>query len=626
MAEAKRDENRVPTVLAETNNAARTPTPILVDPVTGRVLVDIDTSGLAAGPGYQATSTTSLAIGTGNKTFTTQAGLAYTAGARARASSAADTADFMEGLVVSYSGTTLIINVDRVGGSGTDADWNINLAGDVGATGAAGADGDNAYVYIAYASDASGTDFTLVFNAALNYIAVLNSTVEIPSPVVGDFAGLWKNYKGATGSTGATGAAGAGKRGFTKIVGASDSVSQVAGDYDYLCDGTDDDVQIQAAIDALPASGGRVILMEGNFLLGTTVIISKSGVTIEGQGKGTIVKLKNAGNVNMFNLGHATNTYTGINFLNIYFDGNAANQTTAGSIIDNGNTLAVATTYLTLKNCYFVDPFDWSVIDSGDYGLIDGCFGIGGLGTADGVVLAQQGNNGGIITNSQFTTTLTGVQLALGDNINNCTFVLPDSFNTTVMSCSVALNNTIAGGNTLGASFVGINAYKQSIGNYIFGNGGAADIASVGILAGYVTEGNYIFQVGIGISIESNYNKVIGNTLRSIRTNAIIMVGTLYYIEIANNLIQEPSAATDNTYSGIKISASSIFANVHGNQVVGSAVAGSSLKYGIEEESGAGPSIVTNNVVVNAETADIFTTHASTDVSHNLTGTGATPN
>jgi hypothetical protein len=40
----------------------------------------------------------------------------------------------MEGLVTSYSGTTLIINVDTTGGSGTLANWNINIAGNVGAT------------------------------------------------------------------------------------------------------------------------------------------------------------------------------------------------------------------------------------------------------------------------------------------------------------------------------------------------------------------------------------------------------------------------------------------------------------------------------------------------------------
>lgn len=96
----------------------------------------------AAGAGYLATSTTSLAIANGvSKAFTTQTGLAYSAGARARAASAADGTNFMEGLVASYSGSTLTIQVDTIGGSGTKSDWNINVSGNGGATGAAGAQG-----------------------------------------------------------------------------------------------------------------------------------------------------------------------------------------------------------------------------------------------------------------------------------------------------------------------------------------------------------------------------------------------------------------------------------------------------------------------------------------------------
>lgn len=84
------------------------------------------------GAGYGGTSTTSLAIGTGSKVFTTQAGLAYTNGARVRASSAANTSNWMEGLAT-YSGTTLTINVDKTNGGGTLADWNFNVVGQPGA-------------------------------------------------------------------------------------------------------------------------------------------------------------------------------------------------------------------------------------------------------------------------------------------------------------------------------------------------------------------------------------------------------------------------------------------------------------------------------------------------------------
>jgi len=85
-----------------------------------------------AGPSFQGTSTTSLTIGTGSKTFTTQTSRGYTVGQRLRAASTASASNYMEGIVASYSSTTLVLTVDRVGGSGTIASWTINIAGDVG--------------------------------------------------------------------------------------------------------------------------------------------------------------------------------------------------------------------------------------------------------------------------------------------------------------------------------------------------------------------------------------------------------------------------------------------------------------------------------------------------------------
>jgi hypothetical protein len=83
----------------------------------------------ATGAGYTATSTTSLTMALGLATFTTQAGLAYTPGARVRASSVADSTVYLEGVVTSYSGTTLVIAADVATSSTVVASWNINIAG-----------------------------------------------------------------------------------------------------------------------------------------------------------------------------------------------------------------------------------------------------------------------------------------------------------------------------------------------------------------------------------------------------------------------------------------------------------------------------------------------------------------
>jgi hypothetical protein len=66
---------------------------------------------------------------------------------------------------------------------------------------AQGAPGAPAYLYIAWASDDIGTDFTTTFDPLLDYVA-LKVSYSILTPVVGDFAGLWKNYKGTQGAPG----------------------------------------------------------------------------------------------------------------------------------------------------------------------------------------------------------------------------------------------------------------------------------------------------------------------------------------------------------------------------------------------------------------------------------------
>ncbi len=91
--------------------------------------VNIGGANPIAGDSYKTTSTTSLAIGLNLKSFSIGTGYAYQIGTRARATSQATSTNFMEGNVASYSGGVLQINVDNIGGTGTLADWNINIGG-----------------------------------------------------------------------------------------------------------------------------------------------------------------------------------------------------------------------------------------------------------------------------------------------------------------------------------------------------------------------------------------------------------------------------------------------------------------------------------------------------------------
>lgn len=76
------------------------------------------------------TSTTSLAIGTGSKTLTTQAGKAWVVGAFVYIASSASVANLMFGQITAYNSTTgsLTVNVLSYTGSGTLAAWSIGLS------------------------------------------------------------------------------------------------------------------------------------------------------------------------------------------------------------------------------------------------------------------------------------------------------------------------------------------------------------------------------------------------------------------------------------------------------------------------------------------------------------------
>jgi hypothetical protein len=77
------------------------------------------------GTGGDSIPSSSVTIGTGSKTFTTHSADGINIGNRVFIYNNSNIADFMEGFVTSDSGTTLVVNVDTVGGSGTFSLWTV---------------------------------------------------------------------------------------------------------------------------------------------------------------------------------------------------------------------------------------------------------------------------------------------------------------------------------------------------------------------------------------------------------------------------------------------------------------------------------------------------------------------
>jgi len=85
---------------------------------------------------------------------------------------------------------------------------------------------------------------------------------------------------------------GGGVKSVTLLVAASNASESVKSSADYVCDGTDDQVQLNAAIAELKAGiGGRIVLSEGLFNLSNylTQFNGASNIIFEGQGVATII-------------------------------------------------------------------------------------------------------------------------------------------------------------------------------------------------------------------------------------------------------------------------------------------------------------------------------------------------
>jgi hypothetical protein len=123
---------------ANLDSPALTGTPTATTAAAGTDTTQIATTAFTLanrGDRYLTTSTSSHSLTTGSKTFTVQSGLSYTP--TQDVTIVYDAARHMHAIVTSYSGTTLVVNVDTVEGSGGPfTAWTINVGGLLTAQGA----------------------------------------------------------------------------------------------------------------------------------------------------------------------------------------------------------------------------------------------------------------------------------------------------------------------------------------------------------------------------------------------------------------------------------------------------------------------------------------------------------
>lgn len=342
-------------------------------------------------------------------------------------------------------------------------------------------------------------------------------------------------------------------RGATQVVAPNDASDLIKSQADYVCDGTADDVQIQAALDALPSGGGRVVLSAGVFTIAASITLA-SYDSLEGQGAYATILRTTTSSIDVIQVHGAdvSNKLQGIRVANMLIDSDASATSDGLSIqyckrsifenLDitdfNGHGLHIqgshdnrytnifvgncGHTASTLAAVYLENEADQSVnnehftnlfietfryrglylgADSGTYITHLNRFvstKIYGDGTVIGLVVDGDWN---IFTNTEIEnvgTTDTGVQIG-STGINNI-------FNSTIF------------GNTVGLCF-DINGDHNIISG-VTGDGGATKLIDDGIdIAGdenIVSNVSFLNLHGWSFSLSGDNNQLIGVILESI--------------------------------------------------------------------------------------------------------------
>jgi parallel beta-helix repeat protein len=318
-----------------------------------------------------------------------------------------------------------------------------------------------------------------------------------------------------------------GKRTATKIVAANDSLDKTGADY--VCDGVADQVEINQAINDLPTSGGRVLLLEGTYNISAPITILKNYVTLEGQGAGTKLFLVNGAECDVIDVGNGLIALEGIRIANLRIDGNKANQTVSIEGIYFWGDSGYLITKSIIENCIIENCNDYGILLSfSNNNIIRG--NQINSNTSNGIDIFYSNNN--TISENQINSNGdSGISV---DSSNNNTIsenqINSNTFDGIYLSSSN--NNTISGNQINSNTYDGIdifysnnNTISENQINSNAANGIFISDSDNNIIVGNRCQGNS--EYGINISDDaSDNNLVVKNYLTGNTTGSLNDAGT----------------------------------------------------------------------------------------------------
>ncbi len=262
---------------------------------------------------------------------------------------------------------------------------------------------------------------------------------------------------------------------------------------------------------------GKVILMEGIYTIDDEIEVP-SNITLEGQGNGTIIKLKDsaAALVDIIENSDTTNGNSNINLINFKIDGNKTNITGT----HNGINI------IKSVNCTI---YNLNVVNNSGIGINLGTN--SNNNTVNGSIC--QGNGNGISVYS-YNNTISG-NLCQNNSGGNGISVY-------------SYNNTISGNTCQNNSAHGIYLYTNTYNNTITGN---------------TCQGNG--EHGISLSTNTNNNTVTGNTCQGNTEHGIYLYTESNNNTVNSNTCQKNGQSSNAVYHNIYIGTTSDYNNIQNN-------------------------------------------------------------
>lgn len=294
----------------------------------------------------------------------------------------------------------------------------------------------------------------------------------------------------------------------TYTVASSTSVNKAGADY--ICDGTADEVQIQAALNALPEEGGRILLLEGTFNLeGQINFPAIHNLSIQGMGWSTILYSDTTGNEHVFSDDAITATYNEDtmrhqwHFSDFLINGNWGNKT-GGHGFDFDNNKVKDIQWHRIRFEYIQD---WAIWVFSNYGLMT-------ITNCD----INYSMGGGIYKDGATTILISSNWLRhAGYHSTNCdaSGIFIDNGHWSI------INNTIYSNYGHGIKISGGN-YGKLIGNHI-GQNSYNDDSSCDFYDVYIASGNYCQIIGndiIGYDQTIDYGIYLATGANIVKNNS----------------------------------------------------------------------------------------------------------